>query len=51
MSSANWYNGKSINEVEFCTEFMQNRPLKCISGKLLILTARSPTARYVMIFL
>lgn len=34
MSSANWYNGKSINEVEFCTEFMQNRPLKCISGKL-----------------
>lgn len=29
-----WYNGKSINEVEFCTEFVQNRPLKCIGGKL-----------------
>ena len=34
MSSPNWYNGKSINEVEFCTEFVQNRPLKCIGGKL-----------------
>ncbi|MDE6764630.1 MAG: DNA primase [Oscillospiraceae bacterium] len=33
MSSPNWYNGKSINEVEFCTEFVQNRPLKCIDGK------------------
>ncbi|MDE7279782.1 MAG: DNA primase [Oscillospiraceae bacterium] len=29
-----WYNGKSINEVEFCTEFVQSRPLKCIGGKL-----------------
>ena len=34
MSSPNWYNGKSINEVEFCTEFVQNYPLKCIGGKL-----------------
>ena len=34
MSSPNWFNGKSINEVEFCTEFVQNRPLKCIGGKL-----------------
>ncbi len=34
MSSPNWYNGKSINEVEFCTEFVQSRPLKCIGGKL-----------------
>ena len=34
MSSPNWFNGKSINEVEFCTEFVQNRPLKCINGKL-----------------
>ena len=34
MSSPNWYNGKSINEVEFCTEFVLNRPLKCIGGKL-----------------
>lgn len=34
MSSSNWYNGKSINEAEFCTEFAQNRPLKCIGGKL-----------------
>ncbi len=34
MSSPNWYNGKSINEVEFCTEFVRNRPLKCIGGKL-----------------
>ena len=34
MSSPNWFNGKSINEVEFCTEFVLNRPLKCIGGKL-----------------
>ncbi len=34
MSSPNWFNGKSINEVEFCTEFVQSRPLKCIGGKL-----------------
>lgn len=34
MNSPNWYNGKSINEVEFCIEFVQNRPLKCIGGKL-----------------
>ena len=29
-----WYDGKSVNEVEFCTAFVQKRPLKCISGKL-----------------
>lgn len=34
MSSPNWFNGKSINEVEFCTEFVQKHPLKCIGGKL-----------------
>lgn len=34
MNSPNWYNGKSINEVEFCIEFVQSRPLKCIGGKL-----------------
>ena len=34
MGSPNWYNCKSINEVEFCIEFVQNRPLKCIGGKL-----------------
>ncbi len=34
MSSPNWFNGKSINEVEFCTKFVLSRPLKCIGGKL-----------------
>ena len=34
MSSPNWFNGKSINEVVFCTEFVLNRPLKCFGGKL-----------------
>ena len=29
-----WYDGKSVNEVEFCTEFVQKRPLKCIGGRL-----------------
>ena len=34
MAYPTWYDGKSVNEVEFCREFLQNRPLKCIRGKL-----------------
>lgn len=29
-----WFDGKSVNEVVFCREFLQSRPLKCIRGKL-----------------
>ena len=34
MNSPSWYNRKPINEVDFCAKFVQNRPLKCIGGKL-----------------
>lgn len=33
MAYPTWYDGKSVNEVEFCRAFLQNRPLKCIKGR------------------
>jgi len=28
-----WYDGKYINEVEFCKEFLSEKPLKCVGGR------------------
>lgn len=28
-----WYDGKNINEVLFCEEFLAAHPMKCIRGK------------------
>lgn len=28
-----WYDGKKINEVMFCEEFLQSHPMKCIQGR------------------
>ena len=29
-----WYDGKNINEVLFCEEFLAAHPMKCIRGRL-----------------
>ncbi len=34
MNYPSWYDGRTVNEVEFCTEFVQSLPLKCIKGRL-----------------
>ena len=28
-----WYDGKKINEVQFCYDFLKFHPLKCIDGQ------------------
>ena len=28
-----WYDGKKINEVQFCYDFLESHPLKCIDGQ------------------
>ena len=28
-----WYDGKKINEVRFCYDFLESHPLKCIAGR------------------
>ena len=28
-----WYDGKKINEVQFCYDFLKSHPLKCIDGQ------------------
>ncbi len=28
-----WYDGKYVNEVEFCKEFLNDKPLKCVGGR------------------
>ena len=28
-----WFDGKKINEVQFCREFLEERPMKCIQGR------------------
>ena len=27
-----WYNGKSVNEVGFCEDFLQQHPMVCVGG-------------------
>lgn len=27
-----WYDGKSVNEVGFCEEFLQQHPMVCVGG-------------------
>ena len=29
-----WYNGRHINEVRFCQQFLDKHPMKCVSGRL-----------------
>lgn len=29
-----WYDGKQINEVEFCKEFLSEKPLRCVGNRL-----------------
>lgn len=29
-----WYDGKNINEVLFCQEFLESHPMKCVRGRL-----------------
>lgn len=29
-----WYDGKQVNEVEFCREFLAEKPLKCVANRL-----------------
>ena len=28
-----WFDGKKINEVQFCREFLEEHPMKCIQGR------------------
>ena len=28
-----WYDGKKINEIQFCYDFLESHPLKCIAGR------------------
>ena len=28
-----WYDGKKINEIQFCYDFLESHPLKCIDGQ------------------
>lgn len=29
-----WYDGKNINEILFCEEFLESHPMKCVRGRL-----------------
>ena len=29
-----WYDGKHINEVLFCQQFLEKHPMKCVRGRL-----------------
>ena len=29
-----WYDGKNINEILFCEEFLEAHPMKCVRGRL-----------------
>ena len=29
-----WYDGKNINEILFCEEFLETHPTKCVRGRL-----------------
>ena len=29
-----WYDGKHINEVLFCQQFLDKHPMKCVRGRL-----------------
>ena len=31
---ADWYDGKHINEVLFCQQFLEKHPMKCVRGRL-----------------
>ena len=30
----NWYDGRHINEVLFCQQFLEKHPMKCVRGRL-----------------
>lgn len=29
-----WYDGRHINEVLFCQQFLEKHPMKCVRGRL-----------------
>lgn len=29
-----WYDGRHINEVRFCQQFLEKHPMKCVRGRL-----------------
>ena len=33
-SIPDWYDGKRINEVLFCQQFLKKHPMKCVRGRL-----------------
>ena len=33
-SLPDWYDGKRINEVLFCQQFLEKHPMKCVRGRL-----------------
>ena len=40
-----WFDGKHINEILFCQEFLKTHPMRCIGGTLADLAARTAAGR------
>ena len=35
-----WYDGRHINEVLFCRQFLDKHPMKCVRGRLFTVQGR-----------
>lgn len=43
-SIPDWYDGKRINEVLFCQQFLKKHPMKCVRGRLFTVDLHNNTS-------